>query len=85
MTARPFLIVIGPVWLLSLLQLSAVADERSLTKDFADPPAQARILKIIHSWPDAPKEQDELISVLTKQGFGGVVCNVSFDDYLRAR
>ena len=49
---------------------------------FADPPSAARMLKIIHSWPDQPEAQDQLIRTLTTQGFGGVVCNVSFTDYL---
>lgn len=50
--------------------------------DFAHPPAESRILKIIHSWPDEPAAQDALIQTLARQGFGGVVCNVSFADYL---
>ncbi len=50
----------------------------------ADPPAQARIIKIIHGWPDDPGAQDALIRKLQMQGFGGVVCNVSFDQYLRS-
>jgi hypothetical protein len=51
---------------------------------FAHPPADARILKIIHNWPDPADAQDRLISRLTTQGFGGVVCNVSFDQYLES-
>ncbi len=51
---------------------------------FAQPPAEARILKIIHNWPDQPDAQDQLISRLRAQGFGGVVCNVSFDQYLES-
>jgi hypothetical protein len=51
---------------------------------FANPPADARILKIIHSWPDKPEAQDQLIRKLGGQGFGGVVCNVSFDQYLES-
>lgn len=82
MTAGMFRHALGTVSLLHLLRLSAIADDGSLVQRLADPPARARILKIIHSWPDAPRKQDELIGKLTKQGFGGVVCNVSFDDYL---
>lgn len=48
------------------------------------PPSDARILKIIHNWPDAAAAQDEWIARLRGQGFGGVVCNVSFDQYLRS-
>jgi hypothetical protein len=48
------------------------------------PPADARILKIIHNWPDQPDAQDQYISRFSAQGFGGVVCNVSFDQYLES-
>jgi len=51
---------------------------------FAQPPAEARILKIIHNWPDQSDAQDQLIHRLRTQGFGGVVCNVSFDQYLES-
>ncbi len=53
-------------------------------ESFAHPPADARILKIIHNWPDAAQAQDDLIRRLLNQGFGGVVCNVSFDQYLES-
>ena len=52
---------------------------------FANPPAEARILQIIHNWPDSAPAQDELIRRLQRQGFGGVVCNVSFDEYLESK
>ena len=48
------------------------------------PPASARILKIIHGWPDDGTAQDALIARLKAQGFGGVVCNLSFDSYLES-
>ena len=48
---------------------------------FAQPPPDTRILKIIHGWPDKQEAQDQRISKLQTQGFGGVVCNVSFDQY----
>jgi hypothetical protein len=51
---------------------------------FTLPPADARILKIIHNWPDQPEMQDQHIRRLHMQGFGGVVCNVSFDQYLES-
>jgi hypothetical protein len=51
---------------------------------FGAPPADARILKIIHSWPDGHAQQDALRERLQGQGFGGVVCNVSFDQYLQS-
>ena len=59
-------------------------DDRPLAERFADPPASCRILKIIHGWPDEPAAQDDTIRALISQGFGGVVCNVSFDQYLRS-
>ena len=52
--------------------------------NFAQPPSDARILKIIHSWPDKSEAQDQLIGKLREQGFGGVVCNVSFEQYLES-
>lgn len=51
---------------------------------FASPPPESRIIKIIHGWPDKPSSQDDLIRHLQHQGFGGVVCNVSFDKYLES-
>ncbi len=51
---------------------------------FAQPPANGRFLKIIHGWPDKAEAQDALIGTLQTQGFGGVVCNVSFDQYLES-
>jgi hypothetical protein len=55
-----------------------------LAERFAHPPSPARILKIIHSWPDEPASQDQLLRSLTNQGFGGAVCNVSFTEYLES-
>ena len=79
--------IVGP--LVSLLLQKAVQamtklpdDHRPLRDRFANPPADCRILKIIHSWPDGAANQDALIQSLLAQGFGGVVCNVSFTDYL---
>ena len=82
MTTRMFRHALKAAAILQLLLPIAIADDASLVQRFADPPAQARILKIIHSWPDAAPAQDEIIRQLTRQGFGGVVCNVSFHDYL---
>ncbi|MCB1128162.1 MAG: hypothetical protein KDM81_16835, partial [Verrucomicrobiae bacterium] len=55
-----------------------------LAERFAQPPAANRILKIIHGWPDAAAAQDRLRERLLDQGFGGVVCNVAFDQYLES-
>ena len=62
----------------------ASASEAGGSACFAQPPPDARIHKIIHSWPDKPAAQDALITKLQKEGFGGVVCNVSFDQYLES-
>lgn len=62
--------------------LKLFGDNRPLKARFANPPAGTRILKIIHSWPDGASRQEALIQSLIAQGFGGVVCNVSFTDYL---
>lgn len=58
--------------------------DRPFAERFANPPAAARMLKIIHGWPDGPDAQDALIRTLAQQGFGGVVCNVSFENYLKS-
>ncbi len=69
---------------LVLTPVLVLADDPPLAARFATPPAGSRMLKIIHSWPDAPEAQDNLIGRLSKQGFGGVVCNVAFDGYLES-
>jgi hypothetical protein len=63
----------------------AAAASSSLAGRMANPPASSRMLKIIHGWPDPPEAQDQLIHRLGTQGFGGVVCNVSFDQYLESQ
>lgn len=60
------------------------APRPSLAERFKSPASECRILKIIHGWPDEPQSQDNLIRDLLAQGFGGVVCNVSFDKYLQS-
>ncbi len=57
---------------------------RPLAERFANPPAASRILKIVHGLPDAPQDQDGLFQTLIAKGFGGVVTNVSFTDYLES-
>ncbi|MCL5098770.1 MAG: hypothetical protein M1608_14810 [Candidatus Omnitrophica bacterium] len=81
------LIPVACVLLLSVSPARSAAAESAdadLEARFMHPPAESRILKIIHSWPDDPQAQDQLITRLTQQGFGGVVCNVSFRDYLES-
>ena len=72
------------LWCWAPLFVAADQTQASLADHFANPPSESRILKIIHSWPDEPKVQDELIARLQRQGFGGVVCNVGFADYLES-
>lgn len=57
-------------------------EDRPLAERFADPPAATRILKIVHSLPDSPEQQGMLLLGLASQGFGGIVTNVSFTNYL---
>jgi hypothetical protein len=62
----------------------ASSGQNRALEDFRSPPAESRIIKIIHSWPDDAGAQKKLIHSLTNQGFGGVVCNVSLTDYLES-
>lgn len=76
-------------WLVGIVLGFAILNRGSvaappLAERFANPPADTRILKIIHSWPDEPAQQDKLRARLVAQGFGGVVCNVAFDEYLES-
>lgn len=74
----------GARWLAMLVAIFGLAAPVSRGAQVGGPPAESRILKIIHSWPDQADAQDQLIGRLERQGFGGVVCNVSFDDYLES-
>ncbi len=65
--------------LLHLPQSGSPLDER-----FKQPPADARILKIVHNLPDTPEEQDRLFTRLIEQGIGGMVVNVSFEEYMES-
>ncbi len=69
--------------MLVMLGTGAVADDPFAAR-FADPPPGGRIIKIIHGWPDQPEAQDRLIERVKGQGFGGVVCNVAFEQYLES-
>lgn len=64
-----------------LLTLSAV---ELLKDDFKTPPNKNRIFKIVHSLPDSDANQTSLFEKLKKQGFGGIVCNLSFEKYLES-
>lgn len=56
--------------------------DRPLAERCANPPAECRILKIVHHLPEDPAAQDSLINTLIEQGFGGMATNVSFDGYV---
>ena len=63
-----------PIQGLAAIVLLGPTAQAGWEERFAQPPAEARILKIIHNWPDPPAAQDLLISRLRTQGFGGGVC-----------
>ncbi len=60
----------------------ALAATPALAERFKQPPADARILKIVHGLPDTPEDQDRLFASLQSQGFGGIVTNVAFAEYM---
>ncbi|MEI7731128.1 MAG: glycosyl hydrolase [Verrucomicrobiota bacterium] len=53
--------------------------EQQQQAQFKNPPAEFRILKLIHNWPAATEAQDKQIQWLVTNGFGGMACNVPFD------
>ena len=55
-----------------------------LTDRFASPPADRRILQIIHNFPKDPAQHEAFLTDWLARGFGGVVCNVHFDNYLQS-
>lgn len=69
-------------------EMSAAIDwpqpDRPLAERFAVPSADARILKIVHNLPDGLEEQDQLFQKLVAQGLGGMVVNVSFNEYMES-
>ncbi|MEW6357319.1 MAG: glycosyl hydrolase [Planctomycetota bacterium] len=79
----------GPVVLLPKDALDHVAENRTmkpkdLRERFESPPNDRRILKIIHNFPAKKDSHEALLVNLLCQGFGGIVCNVHFKDYLRS-
>ena len=58
------------------------SEDRPLAERFAVPPASTRILRIIHSQRDDPKQQDQQLQKLVTQGFGGFAGNVAFNGYV---
>lgn len=71
--------------LLILLGVQSVhaENEAALKARFQNPPASHRILPIVHSLPATPEKQDGQRAGLRAKGFGGVTCNISFQDYLQ--
>ncbi len=58
--------------------------DRSFAERFASPPAEARILPILHTMPLEAEGQDAWFDRAAAQGFGGVATNVNFQDYLKS-
>ncbi|NLV73090.1 MAG: hypothetical protein GXY52_00170 [Chloroflexi bacterium] len=54
-----------------------------LENEFCTPANQRRVLQIIHGMPESHAERQELFEALLERGFGGIITNVSFKDYLR--
>ncbi|HOJ33227.1 MAG TPA: glycosyl hydrolase [Candidatus Hydrogenedentes bacterium] len=52
-------------------------------KRFESPPAESRILPIQHGLPLSREQQDAYLDYLANCGFGGMVTNVCFNDYLQ--
>lgn len=67
-----------------LVVLHSTEGRETQMEKFINPPQDTRILKIVHSLPDSAEQQEALFKLLLSQGFGGVVCNVSFNDYLES-
>jgi hypothetical protein len=72
-------VVVAATFGVPAVELADPGSDRPLAERFANPPAASRILKIVHTLPDDPAEQDQLLESLTMQGFGGMATNVSFD------
>lgn len=54
-----------------------------MLEDFAAPPRQNRMLQIIHGFPKGDA-LTRTLDLLLDRGYGGVVCNVGFEEYLRS-
>lgn len=53
-----------------------------IQKEFLKPGNDRRVLQIVHGLPESAQERQELLDALKARGFGGIVTNVSFKDYL---
>ncbi|MBR5978127.1 MAG: hypothetical protein IK033_03910 [Verrucomicrobia bacterium] len=70
---------------ISYAEQAAETSLNELEKQFVEPPAKTKILKIIHNWPDAFEQQDSIREdLLRHKGFGGIVSNVHFDQYMES-
>jgi hypothetical protein len=58
--------------------------DRPLEERFANPPGEARILKIMHTPKDTPEDCAAFIQDLLEKGFGGMATNVNFDGYVES-
>ena len=56
-----------------------MASDPRLAKRFLEPPADCRMLRNLHGWPQEAAAQEKQIRQLHAQGFGGVVTNVALD------
>lgn len=82
---------LGPVYLLPKSYLAKLREgwrkeiqkKMTLHQQFQSPPNHRRILQIIHNFPDAAHLERFLMNWKAR-GFGGIVCNVHFNDYLRS-
>ncbi len=69
----------------ALLAGAALAqDWEELEREFSEPSSGSGILKIIHNFPKDAAQREALVQSLADQGFGGIACNVHFDDYMRS-
>lgn len=78
MTGRTVLYA-AVLWQLFCTSVFAAAP---LQERFANPPADTRILRIIHHLPATEELRAHLYDRFAAMGFGGMVTNVSFDSYL---
>lgn len=75
-------ITAGSIASSALLAFSSSPNADDLKSAFKTPSQRTKIYKIVHSLPDSEDARLSLFNKLKTQGFGGIVCNVSFDGYL---
>jgi len=68
------------------IMTSCVATKRNdepdghMERQFANPPAEFRIMRNLHNWPKDDAAQEERVKFLQANGFGGAVTNVDFNN-----